>query len=140
MKIRQKNKQKQLKIIKKELDNKKPGNNEFLFSKEREIFKNIYNERLDKIDELSKKNYFNNLKYIVSSTGLETDFSELKDPEALLHNIKKHKISIDEAQYKQEEFVRYLNKIRGGNKSDEQKNHWLILICFLTEETKLLNL
>ena len=45
---------------KKKLDNKKVdtkeqvGNNEILLSKEKEIFKNIYNKRLDKIDELSK--------------------------------------------------------------------------------------
>ena len=31
------------------------NNNELLLSKERVIFKNIYNKRLDKIDELSKK-------------------------------------------------------------------------------------
>ena len=50
--------EKQIKAIKdnkKQLDNKQPGNNELLFSKEREIFKNIYNKRLDKINELSKK-------------------------------------------------------------------------------------
>ena len=29
--------------------------NKLLLSKEREIFKNIYNERLDKIEELNKK-------------------------------------------------------------------------------------
>ena len=51
--------EKQIKAIEdneKQLDNKKQlGNNELLLSEEREIFKNNYNERLDKIDELSKK-------------------------------------------------------------------------------------
>ena len=37
-----------------QLDNKKQlGNNELLLSKERQIFKEIYNKRLDKIDQLS---------------------------------------------------------------------------------------
>ena len=37
-------------------DNKKElGNNELLHSQEREIFKNVYNKRLDKTDELFKK-------------------------------------------------------------------------------------
>ena len=133
--------EKQMKPIKdnkKELDNKNPGNNKFLFSKQREIFKNIFNERLDKIDELSKKIDYNDLKYTVSSTSLETDFSDLRDPVAFLDSIKKPLISIEEARYKQEEFDRYLKKIRGGNKSDEQKK--LMLICFLMEQTKLLNL
>ena len=30
------------------------------------------------------------------------------------------------------EFSRYLKRIRGGNKSEKQKKHWLISICFLT--------
>ena len=51
--------EKQIKTLEehgKQLQNKKqPGNNDqVLLSKEREIFKNIYNKRLDKIDELSK--------------------------------------------------------------------------------------
>ena len=46
-------KEKKIKAIKD--DKKQQGNNELLVSKEREIFKNIYNKRLNKIDELSKK-------------------------------------------------------------------------------------
>ena len=39
-------------------DNKKQlDNNKLLLSKEREIFKNIYDKRLNKIDELYKKNW-----------------------------------------------------------------------------------
>ena len=48
--------QKQLKAIKdnkKQLDDKQTGNNELLLSKEIEIFKNIYNNRRGKIDEIS---------------------------------------------------------------------------------------
>ena len=40
-----------------------------LLSKEREIFRNIYNERFDKIEELNIKTDYNNLKYTVISTG-----------------------------------------------------------------------
>ena len=60
-----------------------------MLSKEREIFKNIYIKRLNKKDELSKKVDYGNLKFIVNSTGLETNFSELKDPAAFLDDIKK---------------------------------------------------
>ena len=67
---------------KKQLDNlgnkKQLGNNELLLSKEREIFKNTYNKRLEKIDELSKKIDTDNLKFIVNSSGLEPDISELE--------------------------------------------------------------
>ena len=49
-----------------------------MLSKEREIFKNTYNKRLEKIDELSKKIDTDNLKFIVNSSGLEADISELE--------------------------------------------------------------
>ena len=79
------------------------------------------------------------MKIIVDSSGLETDFSELKDPVAFLDSIKKREISMEEAQHKKEEFNRYLTKIRIGDNSEKQKKHWLILISFLIEETMLLN-
>ena len=56
--------------------------------KEREIFNNIYNKKLDKVDELSENTDYGDLKFIVNSSGLETDFSELKDPAAFLDSIK----------------------------------------------------
>ena len=79
-----------------------------MLSKEREIFKSIYNKILDKIDELSKKIDYGDLKFIVNSSGLETDFSEIKDPVAFLDSIKNCEISIEEARHKQEEFNRYI--------------------------------
>ena len=50
--------------------------NKLLLSKEREIFKNIYNERLDKIEELNKKSDYNNLKHTVINTGEEFEFDK----------------------------------------------------------------
>ena len=76
-------------------------------SNEREIFKNIYNERLDKIDELSKTIDYGDLKFIIISSDTETDFSELKDPVAFLDSIRKRERSIEEAQHREEEFNRY---------------------------------
>ena len=71
---------KAIKHNKKQLDNKQQGNTGLLLSKEREIFKNIYNQRFDKMDELSKKNDYGDLKFTVNITGLETDFSASNDP------------------------------------------------------------
>ena len=62
--------EKQVKAIednKKQVDNKKElGDNELLLSKEREAFKNIYNERFSEVDELSKKIDYVDLKFIVA--------------------------------------------------------------------------
>ena len=49
-----------------------------MLSKEREIFKNSYNKRLDKVDDLFKKIDYDDLKFVVNSFNLETDFSESK--------------------------------------------------------------
>ena len=57
-----------------------------------------------------KKIDYGSLKFIVNSIGLETNFSDLKDPVAFLDSIKKREISIEESRFKQEEFDRYLKK------------------------------
>ena len=54
-------------------------------SKERGIFKNLYNEDLDKIKELTKKINYGDLKFAVKRTGVETDFSD-KIPVSFLNN------------------------------------------------------
>ena len=61
--------------------------NKLLISKEREIFKDIYNKRLDKLEELNNKIDYNDLKYIVESSGDEYSFNKIKSPIALLNNI-----------------------------------------------------
>ena len=47
-----------------------------LLSKERETFTNIYNKRLDKIEELTKKIDGNNLMFTTLSTRDTIDFSK----------------------------------------------------------------
>ena len=85
--------------------------NNLLVSKEREIFKNIYNERLDKIEGLRKKIDYNDLRFIVSSTGDENDFSGVEDPNTFLNNIKTNKRTMEQAKASQEDFNNYLKTI-----------------------------
>ena len=47
--------------------NKDDYKDKLLLSKEREIFKDIYNKRLDKIEELNNKIDYDNLEYVVYS-------------------------------------------------------------------------
>ena len=51
-----------------------------LHSKEGEIFRNIYNKRLDKIEELTKKTDGNDLIFTILSTGEAVSFSKKNDP------------------------------------------------------------
>ena len=92
-----------------------------LLSRETKTFKDIYNKRLNKIEELNNKIDYNNLSYVVVGTGDEYNFNNLDDPLTLLKNIKKGKISMVKAIEQQYNFRKYLNLIRIGNKNDNQK-------------------
>ena len=59
-----------------------------LLSKEREIFKDIYNKRLDKIEKLNNKIDYDNLEYVTVNSGTIYDFSALTDPLTFLNEIK----------------------------------------------------
>ena len=82
--------EKQIKTIQ---DNNNNNNNDddyknkLLLSKEREIFRNIYNERLNKMEELNKKIDYNDLKYTVVSSGEEFEFDKSEDPIVFLNHI-----------------------------------------------------
>ena len=45
-----------------------------LLTKEREIFKDIYNKRLDKIEELNNKFDYNDLNYVILNKNMEYNF------------------------------------------------------------------
>ena len=47
-----------------------------LISRETEIFKDIYNKRLDKLEELNNKIDYDNLKYVVEKSGAKKDSIE----------------------------------------------------------------
>ena len=67
--------------------NKDDYKDKLLLSKEREIFKDIYNKRLDRIEELNIKIDYDNLKYPIYATKDLLDFSELTEPLTLLDKI-----------------------------------------------------
>ena len=106
--------EKQIKAIqdnRKQLISDDDCKDKLLLLKEREIFKDIYNKRLDKIEELNNKIDYDNLKYVVERSGDKYNFNEMKNPIALLNDIKKGKISLEEAKEKQKDYYNYLNAI-----------------------------
>ena len=113
---------KQVKAIQdKQIINKDDYKDKLLVSKEREIFKDIYNKRLDKIEELNNSIDYNNLEYAGYRRKNIYDFSKLVDPLTLLDEIKKGKILLEQAKNNQQNYLEYLNTIRKGNKNDEQR-------------------
>ena len=107
-----------------------------LHSKEQEIFRNIYNKRLDKIGELTKKIDGNNLISTTLSTGDTIDFSRKNDPLTLLKKVRDGKITLERAKELQEYLNSNIKKLRKGNKHQEQKKHLQILIRFIMEEMR----
>ena len=69
------------------INNNDDYKDKLLHSKEREIFKDICNKRIDKIEELNNKIDYDNLKYVVVGTGDEYNFDNLDEPLTLLNNI-----------------------------------------------------
>ena len=63
-------------------------NNKLFLSKEREIFRNIFNKRPDKKEELNKKIDYDNLKYVVKTTGKEFEFDKSENPLEFFNDIK----------------------------------------------------
>ena len=114
---------KQVKAIQdnKQLVNKDDYKDKLLLSKEREIFKDIYNKRLDKIEELSNKIDYNDLKYVTINNNTTHNFSDITDPITFLNEIKNGKLSLEEAKTIQQYYLEYLNIIRKGNKNAEQR-------------------
>ena len=70
---------------------------------------------------MNNKIDYNNLKYVVVSSGDEYRFDKLDDPLVFLNDIKKGKISLKEAKNQQQTYYNYLNMIRRGNKNANNK-------------------
>ena len=95
--------------------------NKLLISKERGIFMNIYNKRLDKIEELYRKTKYDDLGFIAESKIRKTDFNPKKGPVAFLNEIKKGEITMEQAKALQEDFSNYLKTIRRGKNTEKKK-------------------
>ena len=101
--------------------NKDDYKDKLLLSKEREIFKDICNKRLNKMEEMNNKIDYDDLDYVILSKDMEYNFSIEKDPISLLKAIKDGEISLKEARDRQKNYLQYLNIIRKGHKNSIQK-------------------
>ena len=116
--------------------NKDDYKDKLLLSKEREIFKNISNKKLNKIEELNNKIDYDDLDYVVLSKDMEYNFSIEKDPISLLKAIKDGEISLKEARDRQINYLQYLNITRKGQKNSVQKRTLSNIEIILMQERK----
>ena len=101
--------------------NKDDYKDKLLHSKEREIFKDIYNKRLDKIEEMNNQIDYDDLDSVVLRSNMEYNSSMEKDPISFLNAIKEGQISLEEAKNRQKNYLYYLNIIRKRYKGPTQK-------------------
>ena len=112
---------KSIENIKKYSDYDNDYKKELLLSKEREIFRDIYNDRLEQL-QLARDNVdYNYLNYEVITSFDKYQFDGVKDPLVFLKEIKEARISIQEAKNIQKHSNKQLNFIRRGNKNQSTK-------------------
>ena len=94
-------------------------------SKQKEIFNELVDERLEKITDLDKKVNSDDLIYRYKGNTPDLNFDEFDNALALIDKIRDGKISLTDVKNNQEKFKSYLGEIKKGNnkrKSKEQKN------------------
>ena len=112
---------KSIENIKKYSDYDNDYKKELLLSKEREIFRDIYDDRLEQL-QLARDNVdYNYLNYEVITSFDKYQFDGVKDPLVFLKEIKEARILIQEAKNIQKDSNKQLNFVRRGNKNQSTK-------------------
>ena len=70
---------------------------------------------------MNNKIDYNNLKYVSVNNRISYIFSEIEDPITFLNDIKKGETSLEEAKDTEQNYLNYLNIIR-GNKEIKMPN------------------
>ena len=102
----------QIKSIKDKSNNK---------SKAAIIFNELINERKKIMSELYDSVDYNNLKFEYVGPTKDVSFYEYKDSKELFNAIKNNQIKFSEVKNKQNNFLKNLNEVRMGKKTNEQK-------------------
>ena len=71
---------------------------------------------------MNNKSDYDNLEYVSVNSSKIYDFTRLKVPLTFLEEIKKGKISLEEAKNNQQNYLNYLKIIRKGSKNAKSKN------------------
>ena len=113
-----------------------------LISKQKEIFIELPDERLNEITNLDEKVNRDNLIHRYKGKSLDEIFDKYDNALDLINDIQKGEIKLSDAKNDQTVFKSRLGELKkGNNKKDleSKKTHYAILKCFTKKETKLLN-
>ena len=110
-------------------------------SKQKEIFNELVDERLEKITDLDKKVNSDDLIYRYKGNTADVKFNEFDNAFDIIDKIRDGKIDLADVKNNQERFQSYLGEIKKGIKNINQKRKKIlctILKCSIDQKTKLL--
>ena len=122
-----------------------------LISKQKEIFNELADKRLNEITKLDEKVNRDDLIYRYKGRTPDEKFDKYDNALDLIDKIKNGEIKLAEAKNDQIRFKSNLKKIKKGNnkksskewtkkkEKKKRKPHYTILTCFTRQETRLLN-
>ena len=99
-----------------------------LISKQKEIFNELVDERLEKITDLDKKVNSDDLIYRYKGNTADVKFDKFDNALDIIDKIRDGKIDLADVKNNQEKFKSYLGKIKKGKKSKEQKKTLCIIL------------
>ena len=92
-----------------------------LISKQKEIFNELVDERLEKITDLDKKVNSDDLIYRYKGNTADVKFDKFDNALDIIDKIRDGKIDLADVKNNQEKFKSYLGEIKKGNKKHRSK-------------------
>ena len=93
-----------------------------MISKQKEIFYEVVDERLQKISDLDKEINSDDLTYRCKGNTPDLNFDEFDNALNIINKIQNGKIKLEGIKYNQEKFKSYLGEVKKGKKSKDQKS------------------
>ena len=94
-------------------------------SKQKEIFNELVDERLEKITDLNERVNSNDLIYRYKGQNAAVKFDEFDNAFSIIDKIRDGKTDLADVKNSQQKFQSYLGEIKKGNKSKEQKKNFV---------------
>ena len=95
--------------------------------KQKEIFNELVDKRLEKITDLDKKVNSDDLIYRYKGNTADVKFNEFDNAFDIIDKIRDGKIDLSDVKNNQEKFQSYLGEIRKGNKKHRSKEQKITL-------------
>ena len=103
------------------LDNTYDNEDTLLISKQKEIFNELADKKIEEITNLDKQVDPDDLLYSYKGNTADAKFNQFDNASSLLDKIRDAKISLADAKNDQEKFKSNLNEIKKGKKNIDQK-------------------